>query len=466
MRRRTSWWIGSFILLGCGGTAGMTAGGGGGNSGAIGGSAGMATNDASVDVANNGVGGQGGTANPVTQCRSAGGACSTGIDCCSLHCESNVCDATACTSDDGACTSSDACCSGNCSSGTCQPLNATCKTAGNACAANGECCSKLCKDGACVLSSSFCIQSSDVCSTPADCCSGTCNVAAGAKLGTCGAPPTGSSYCSGGIDGTVCSGCNDCCSRLCAPYGPSGVNICQPASGCHVNGDLCRKDSDCCGAAGTGLPGDGNVTCEIAAGKAIGICRNPTGCNPQGNVCHFQNYACSISSARNDCCGAPGNSGACQLDPLGVPRCAGLGDVCRQAGATCSSEADCCNRTPCVADASGMLHCKEPSDAGSACSVQGGPCTINGDCCVGNLCNRPLGSTSGTCGPYTPPPPSSDAGTPAGDSGSTSYDAGTTCALYGQSCKVGSDCCGGIPCIGIAGPCMGETGCICVTPVR
>jgi len=242
-------------------------------------------------------------------------------------------------------------------------------------------------------------------------------------------------------------------------YGPTGVSVCQPASGCHVNGDLCRKDGDCCGAVGTGLPGDGNVTCEIPAGQAVGICRNPRSCNPEGNVCHFQNYACSISSARNDCCAAPGNSGVCQLDALGVPRCYGLGDSCRKAGETCASAADCCNGVPCVPDSAGALRCLSPSDAGPTCGAAGGPCTINGDCCVGTTCIQELGSTSGTCGTYVPPP--------APDAGASSYDAGsTTCALYGQSCRQGSDCCGGVPCTGAAGPCSGQDGCICMTPVR
>jgi len=368
-------------------------------------------------------------------------------------------DAGGCASDNAACVANNDCCSGTCVGGTCQSLNTMCKTAGNACASNDQCCSKLCKDGACSLTSSFCVQTGDACLNAADCCGGTCNIAAGATVGTCGAPPTGATFCNGGIDGTVCGGCNDCCSRLCAPYGPSGVNVCQPASGCHVDGDLCRKDSDCCGAAGTGLPGDGNVTCEIEQGHAVGICRNPTGCNPQGDVCHFKNYACSISSARNDCCGAPGNSGACQLDALGVPRCSGLGGTCRNPGDTCSSAADCCNHVPCVPDAAGMLRCMTPADAGPTCVGQGGACTINGDCCVGMMCNRPLGSTSGTCGPYTPPP--SDAGVPTGG-----YDGGPTCALYGQTCRSSSDCCGGVPCTGPNGLCNGEDGCICVTPIK
>jgi hypothetical protein len=433
MRGRTSRLLYALVLVGCGSSGNVTV------EGALDASAG-------VDGGAAGTSGGGG----------GGGSSSIGPNF----------DAGGCASDHAVCAVNNDCCSGNCSSGACEPLNTMCKTAGNACTSNGDCCSKLCRDGACFLGSSFCTQTGDVCANAADCCGGTCNIAPSAVLGTCGAPPTGSTYCNGGVDGTVCDGCNDCCSRLCAPYGPSGVKVCQPASGCHVNGDVCRKDGDCCGAAGTGLPGDGNVTCEIAAGQAVGICRNPMGCNPQGDVCHYKDYACSNSSARNDCCGAPGNSGACQLDALGVPRCSGLGGTCRNPGETCSSAADCCNRVPCVADASGVLGCVTPGDAGPTCAPQGGACTINGDCCVGTMCNRPLGSISGTCGPYTPPP--SDAGIPADDAGgsSGSYDGGTTCALYGQSCRFSSDCCGGVPCTGPAGICNGQDGCICVTPIR
>jgi hypothetical protein len=255
-------------------------------------------------------------------------------------------------------------------------------------------------------------------------------IAAGATVGTCAPPPSGSTYCSDGVDGTVCGACNNCCSRLCTPYGSSGVRVCQPASGCHVNGDLCRQDSDCCGAAGTGLPGDGNVVCQIQSGKALGVCRNPTGCNPQGNVCHYQDYSCNISSARNDCCAAVGNSGVCQLDTLGVPRCNGLGTTCIPSGGICSSAMDCCDHLPCVPDATGVLRCLTPPDGGTACVPAGGGCTIDGDCCVGTTCIRPVGATAGICGNVTPP---ADAGPPP-------------CAEYGQLCSVATDCCNGVTC--------------------
>jgi len=230
------------------------------------------------------------------------------------------------------------------------------------------------------------------------------------------------------------------------------VKVCQPASGCHVNGDLCRKDQDCCGGAGSGLPGDGNVKCEIVPGTAIGLCRNPMSCNPEGNVCHYKDYACDISSSRNDCCAAVGNSGVCQLDALGVPRCYGLGTMCRMPGETCASQADCCNGVPCIPDSTGKLVCAQPMDGG-VCRMPGDSCTIDGDCCPGYLCIKIPGATNGTCG--TPPPPPSDGGTVPPP------DGGIGCSLYGQSCTMTSQCCNGVPCLGPNGvPCAG-TGCYC-----
>jgi hypothetical protein len=349
-------------------------------------------------------------------------------------------------SDGEACTTDDECCGRTCTDGACVPLNTACKVAGNSCSADGECCSGLCKGGKCDLRASFCIQEGDICVDAADCCTARCDIADGATVGTCGPPPTGASFCNDGVEGSICGACNDCCSRLCAPYGPTGVNVCQPASGCHVTGDFCREDADCCGSDGTGLPGEGTVTCDKETGSVIGICRNPSSppgggsaCNPQGNVCFYQNYACSVSSARANCCGGLGaGGGVCQLDPLGVPRCNGL-DTCRQPGETCASADDCCNDVPCIPDADGVLRCLEVADGGSSCVASGDSCTVDADCCPGFTCVRPVGSTQGVCGiPGDTPPP--DGSVP---------EAGTTpgCALYGQSCTTGADCCNGVTCV-------------------
>jgi hypothetical protein len=340
--------------------------------------------------------------------------------------------------------------------GKCAALNLTCKTAGNSCADNTECCSTLCKDGKCELAASFCIQKGDLCARSEDCCTAVCTIAAGKTTGVCGDPPTGAAFCSDGHEGTVCGDCNDCCSRLCAPYGPTGVKVCQPASGCHVTGDFCRKDEDCCGREGTDLPGSGNVYCEKAPDSDLGICRNPMSCNPQGNVCHYKNYACGSSSARADCCGGLGaKGGVCQLDPLGVPRCNGLGDECRKDGDSCASNDDCCNDAPCVPDKDGALHCYGGPDGGPNCVPNSGACTINGDCCPGTTCIRPIGSTEGTC---TPPPGGGTGGSGSGGTdgggggmggGGGTGSGGTgspACSEYGQTCDQSSDCCNGVPC--------------------
>jgi hypothetical protein len=226
-------------------------------------------------------------------------------------------------------------------------------------------------------------------------------------------------------------------------YQPTGVKICQPAEGCRVDGDTCRKPSDCCGAAGTMLPGDGNVMCLGDHGSlpnmqdAIGICRNPTGCNPEGDTCHYLNYACGNSSKRNDCCGAPGNSGVCKLDALGVPRCYGLGTSCQMAGQTCASALDCCNGVPCVPDMNGVLHC-----GGMMCQGMNGSCSNDSDCCNGTTCVFQPGQTYGTCG-----------GT-------------STCSGLGQPCSSTMMCCAGQgTCEDTTGAACGATemGCTCQT---
>lgn len=396
--------------------------------------------------------------------------CSGATECCSLSCVAGACASAACTSDGKSCTSDAQCCGGTCSGGACQALNAACKTAGNDCAANGDCCSSLCKSGKCLLAASYCTQVGDVCAHGVDCCSGICNIAAGKALGTCAENAPGAVNCNG-VDGTVCNGCGDCCSRLCAPYGPTGVHICQPANGCHVTGDLCKKDSDCCGAAGSGQPGDGNVTCVFMTGATIGVCRNPMSCNPEGNICHYKAdsiYQCTVSSSRNDCCDALGAKSDCKLDSLGVPRCNG-GGACKPAGQACAYSGDCCGGLPCVPNPAGGT---PPFVCGAAsCQPSGATCTIDGDCCSGLMCNKPPGSASGTCGSYVPP---GDAGTDgATPDGGVLPDGAVieggadapppVCALYGQACSRAGDCCNGVPCKNATGvDCVGASaGCTC-----
>ncbi len=396
-------------------------------------------------------------------CLGLGSGCTGPSECCSGACASGACAYPPCRSDNQTCTTSGECCSQTCGAGgTCTPLNVACKTLGNGCAQSSECCSKLCSGGTC-QASSFCGQAGDSCATGAECCTGTCTVAAGKTVGTCGATaPAGPSNC-GMVDGQLCGGSGPdggvvyvdgglprcgggCCSRACAPWGPTGVLVCQPASGCHPVGDLCTQDSECCGASGIAGGSTKPVTCVITAPSTVGVCRLPMGCKPNGDVCRLAAMQCSETC---DCCSGNCHQNTCLQDNLGVPRCA-FGQ-CVNAGGSCASSADCCGGAPCVPNPGGTA---PYTCYAAACVPSCGACTNSADCCPGTSCSIAPGSTKGICGPcggtygdggvvYPP-----DSGNYAPDSGGYVPDAGPVCALYGQVCVVSSDCCGGVPCNG------------------
>lgn len=433
-------------------------------------------------------------------CGRQGALCQSSSDCCGLACVAGQCSATACRSDGLSCSSAAECCSTQCGpSGTCVPLNPTCKTAGNACTSNAECCNHTCNANHQCASPgdiSFCAQAGDLCRKDGECCTGVCVLAAGAAAGTCA---TISTSCK--IDGTECNGCGDCCSHFCGPFGAGGPSICQPASGCHVQGDLCRKDSDCCGGDATAaLPGSGLIKCmpDPTYGSRIGTCGNPSAsncpngdancrnaCNPEGNVCHYkQTLVCAgdLTNVRNDCCQCISGKDCCQPDATGIPRCNALG-ACVPVGGTCSFSGECCNHEPCLPDpVTGRLTC------GSACVQSGGACTTNADCCSGLLCQASAGSVAGVCVVPVPPPvsmpdagsPPADALPPVGDALPGPDDAGLVtpdvasepdapliCSYYGQDCSATLPCCGTTLCRspGTGALCTDtDTDCLCYTP--
>lgn len=402
-------------------------------------------------------------------CSTTGTSCSNSLECCSLSCIDNRCAEQHCKADSAVCGGDAECCGQSCVAGTCAIRSYSCKIAGNPCADGSQCCSGLCSAGYCALGASYCVQNSDLCAQNSDCCSGVCTIASGAKVGTCGLPVAVPSNC-GGVEGSLCTDCGSCCSRLCAPYGPTGVRICQPASGCRVVGELCAKDADCCGGdPSSNLPGAGNGSCEIPVDGIVGRCRNVQSCSPQGNICHFKEYVCAISSAPNKCCDGVGNSGVCQQDTLGVPRCNGLGTTCRATNEECASADDCCNHVPCVRALDGKLRCYAVPIDGPACVSDGGSCTIDGDCCPGTSCVRPVGSTAGYCGVQMPPtagvggstamggtsgtggaPGNGGVGQGGSTNATTSAPATTmppmSCSSYGQLCDGNGDCCNNVPC--------------------
>jgi hypothetical protein len=250
-----------------------------------------------------------------------------------------------------------------------------------------------------------------------------------------------------------------------------GSTVCQPASGCHVLGDLCLKNADCCGGSINMLPGEGEVLCiPDPVYKQIGTCSMPNKtnctmnppndplchntCIPEGDVCHYKdNGGCPVNSINNDCCAGPGNSGVCKLDHAGVPRCFGIG-MCVMAGGTCSSSVDCCNGLPCVPDPTGKLVC-----SGMMCVPLNGVCTTTADCCTGLACIVPPGSTKGTCiNPNPPPTPPDMAGNTdmAGMAPPDLSNPPPMCALDGQSCNTTNT-----PCCTNNGACLGPSGLAC-----
>jgi hypothetical protein len=379
-------------------------------------------------------GGNDGSWNGDGNCQPLGLTCNNNSECCTGDCLNGACQPPACVSDNQACSASTDCCSGTCGNGKCVPLNTTCETLGNSCATSSQCCSLFCEDGICAQSS-YCGQNGDICTTGTDCCGGVCNKSpTTATFGTCGTPASIGAQCQM-IDGVVCSGqgpdggvvyvdggvplCGGgCCSRSCAPWGPTGVLICQPASGCHPVGDVCTSNAECCGGFGS----NPTVQCNKASPTdTLGVCSNPTGCKPNGDICRLQTNQCN---ATDECCsGNVQQDDTCHQDALGVPRCSYPGDAgCIPVGADagCSSSADCCNLNPCVPNGDAGFTCYP-----QACVPVSGACTTDSDCCPGGHC------IDGTCHGLT------DAG--IGDSGC--FGAG-----YGQLCTMSSDCCNSVPC--------------------
>jgi len=358
-----------------------------------------------------------GDGNP--NCTPLGNACTVSGDCCSGNCNGGSCHPPTCTGDNQACSTNAQCCSGTCANGTCTPLNSSCKTLGNPCTGGNECCSLYCANGVC-SAPSYCGQNGDICAKGSDCCGGVCTIAQNNTFGTCGQPSSGG--CT--IDGMLCGGTTsdggviytdgglpqcggECCSRDCAPWGPTKVLICQPASGCHPVGDICHSDNDCCGGNGGGKKDAGVTVCIMTNG--VGVCSNPTGCKPNGDICRLQTNQCNATE--NCCSGNVQQFNTCHQDNLGVPRCSYAGDAgCVPTSGACATSADCCDLNPCV---NGVC--------GGGCVKCGGACTTTADCCAGGQCN-----SQGTC----------------------DCPDGGGCALYGQECgDAGSlPCCNNVPC--------------------
>ncbi len=406
---------------------------------------------------------------PLTLCKPPAATCVSGNECCTFSCVGGKCSSTLCVADNGACGLDTDCCGGKCApdglgGGKCTPLNGGGPaTGGNPCNVDADCASHFCNNGICT-NPSFCVQPDDVCSTDIECCSGNCTKAVGATLGQC-KPTAASGAGAGGCaqDGVVCTpgappgACGgNCCTRSCAPYGVAGKNVCQPESGCKIEGNTCRADSDCCGWSGGPQPADKFYVCvKDVSTQEFGICGKGGSCHEPGSLCgkalEKDGVTVGVCNAANNCCELqiPGLSNSlcnsqpekcCRRDALGIPRCVIRKDLdCTAApppaGTVCASSADCCGK-PCVGGV-----------CGDKCVDKGGACSNTSDCCPGLPCAIPPGSTIGVCGGTVLP----DGGVDP-DGGTGTQDAGTVdgglCALYGQQCAIAADCCNNVPCTG------------------
>lgn len=408
---------------------------------------------------------------PVSSCSAPATACNTGPDCCTFSCIGGSCAAKLCVADNLACATNEECCGGSCvpdgaGGGKCAPLNGTGPaTSGNPCTLSTDCASKFCNNGICT-NPSFCVQQGDICSSNFDCCGGVCTIAGGATVGTCAAPASAPGVPGCAPSGTICgapvgadaggpSCTSTCCSRSCGPYGSTNIPVCQPASGCHPTGEVCRTHSDCCGWSGSadaGLQVDGPVSCAKASPtQEFGRCNNGGSCREPGSICKPAGYQCS---AENNCCedltSLPSSycnsnpENCCRRDALGIPRCLVKPNDCSApvaAGTVCATSADCCGK-PCV-----------DNQCVGECVPNAGACTTTADCCAGLPCVVPAGSGKGICGGTLLP----DGGVAPTDGGVITDDGGAgadggagtdggQCAFFGQACNVSEDCCNSVPC--------------------
>jgi hypothetical protein len=390
-------------------------------------------------------------------CKLPQAACSASTECCTGSCANGTCSSKQCVADNATCGVDSDCCGGSCVAdatghGICKALSTTCSTSGNPCSNTTKCCSGLCNAGICSGAVSFCTQQGDACGSNTDCCTGNCVKAGTSALGICGGvlgggaggcSPSGTVCSTGTGPGGVCE--QSCCSRSCGPFGgQNGFRVCQPPSGCHPTGEICRAHSDCCGWSGSPDPKKGFVECDKPANAEFGRCNNGNACREPGSICKVGG---SLScSAENNCCetlGQPSGNcnntpeNCCRQDALGIPRClvAFRGDckVKPPPGTTCATSADCCD-LPCV-----------NNKCLGACVPKNGQCTTTADCCSGSACVAAPGSTKGICG-----------GTLTSDGGvSTGGGSNAGCGLYGQACSANGDCCSGVPCTKAAGATTG-----------
>jgi hypothetical protein len=421
--------------------------------------------------------------------------CTSGSECCSRTCDSQTakCSNQICGYIGTSCFDPTQCCSGHCtgtalSSGYCEAIppgstGFTCKTLGESCAVGTDCCSTNCQGNRCV-EASVCNAYGDICTVGTDCCSGLCDTSAGVP-GRCNDAPGGCVQ-----SGNPCDNASNCCTRLCEDPG-TGVKVCALPGGCRMTGEYCDTTAACCNINNQ-IPSSQWVQCTTGDNR----CDNGGSCNPPGNIC-----GAGGANASQNCCA--GKKDVCKADANGIWRCfGGPPGSCNDAGCTgpcpvgwdpndpacciptgtgpesiCQFRDQCCGFAPCVPDATGVLHCTEPT---TSCLPAGSRCTGSGTACCSPYGCTNLGTELGyRCADPGPNPPGC---TPNAGTCSVSGDCcdgfcvNNACALClpdgNNTCTADAQCCNGIcsngtctsQCLPSGARCTAGSGTPCCSP--
>ena len=348
-------------------------------------------------------GGPGSDGGPGSLCLSTGTACSTssGGVCCSGVCNNSVCASPAyCGGPASSCSANTDCCSNHCLNGGCSAQQ--CFDIGTACGANSDCCTQTCISGTCAQipnSPGTCKVIGQACASGAECCSTNCQGGVCVRAYSCQA------------NGDICLRNSDCCGNACSANDGGAGNCLQinggGGGGCLQDGNPCSGGTNCC-----------SRTC-VNPGSGATVCQPVDGCRLTGDFC-LSTSAC--------CGGGPNPNGTVQCNGGRCDNgqaCNGVGNICGAATLPdggilqINASQDCCDgkKTVCKLDSSGV---------GSSCDAG------SSECCNGTECLRTGGGEFGVSYACQVPPPPYDAGVP---------DGGGACLANGTSCDAGVSCC-------------------------
>jgi len=369
--------------------------------------------------------------------KSAGQACSVGLDCGSGNCVDGVCCASASC---GACMVCNLPGTKSVVDGTCRavpagnsdPHGLCVATSGSTCQADGKCngsgACELWSGTACTPNQSVCVDTTHQVSGTGTCSgSGLCTAGAPVACKTgylCGAGScatacttdascdAGNGYgCFGGScskkNGQSCSIAGDCGSGSCVSSGSASVccasgcadQTCGTKALCLTNGSGCQSHrGDTCGAAA--------CSSDFRSSIAAGTCDGSGTCDSPTSVACTTGYLCSKGACASGC--------TANTDCDGVNGYACVGGACKKQaanGQTCTADTDCANGH-CISTGSGggkvccAVACTDSTCGNKAlCLADGSTCQKHtGESCATATCSTDLSAvlsstcnSSGTC---------------------------------------------------------------------